>query len=130
MNLLLSLLIFVPKILAGCALAHLLWKDTDLPAMLLKLAIGVPLGLAISAGIFLVAVWVGIPSQVYSWLEFVLVLGITFLFVWRILLVQRKDFRAPTPTWQDLIGISILFVGAALSIGAFLFYARQHPYGF
>lgn len=42
MMLLLSVLIFVPKILAGFALAHLLWRDTDLPAMLLKLSIGVP----------------------------------------------------------------------------------------
>ena len=53
MILLLSLFIFVPKILVGFALAHLLWKDIDLPAMLLKLGLGVPLGLSLSAGIFL-----------------------------------------------------------------------------
>jgi hypothetical protein len=63
MTLLLSLLIFVPKILVGFALAHLLWKDTDLPAMFLKMSIGVPLGLAISASAFFIAAWAGVPPK-------------------------------------------------------------------
>jgi hypothetical protein len=130
MTLFLSLLIFILKILVGFALAHVLWKDADLPAMLLKLSLGVPLGLAISAGLFFVAAWAGISPLYYSWIEFVGTLVLAALFVWRKIFVQRKDFRFANPSWPDLLGIAILITGAALSIGAFLFYARQHPYGF
>jgi hypothetical protein len=130
MILLLSILIFVPKVLVGFALAHFLWKDTDLPAMLLKLAIGVPLGLSLSAGIFFVAAWVGIPPQRYSWIEFVMALGIGGFGVWKTMVAQRGKLHTQDFSWQDIVGISILVSGAALSIGAFLYYARQHPYGF
>jgi hypothetical protein len=130
MILLLSLFIFVPKILVGFALAHLLWKDIDLPAMLLKLALGVPLGLSLSAGIFFVAAGVGIPPQMYSWLEFVVALGLGGLVVWKTMIAQRRKLRLEKLSWQDILGISILASGAALSVGAFLYYARQHPYGF
>lgn len=130
MILLLSLLIFVPKVLVGFALAHLLWKDTDLPAMLLKLSLGVPLGLAISAGSFFIAAWAGISPKYYSWIELIVALVVVALFVWRKLLIQREDFGSISLSWMDLLGLVILFAGAALSIGAFLYYGRQHPYGF
>jgi hypothetical protein len=130
MILFLSLLIFMPKILAGLAIAHVLWQETDLPAMVLKLALSVPLGLSTSAGLFFLAAWIGIPPHIYSWLEFVTALGISFLLIWKMAIAQRMKFEYKNPSWQDLLGISILLAGAALAIGAFLYYARQHPYGF
>jgi hypothetical protein len=130
MILLICLLVFAPKIMVGFALAHLLWKDTDLPAMLLKLTLGVPLGLSLSAGIFFVATWVGIPPQLYSWLEFIVALGIGLFIVWKMVVGQRGKLHFRNLSWQDILGLLILVSGAALSVGAFLYYARQHPYGF
>lgn len=130
MMLLLSVLIFVPKILAGFALAHLLWRDTDLPAMLLKLSIGVPVGLSLSASAFFIATWAGVPPKYYSWIEFLGAAAIVLLFAWRKIIARRREFRVARPSWQDILGMAVLLAGAALSVGAFLFYARQHPYGF
>jgi hypothetical protein len=130
MNLFLSLLIFIPKILLGFALAHALWRDTDWPAMLLKLSLGVPLGLTISAGIFFVAALAGVPPRIYSWLELVVATGFGVFFVWKSFSTQKEKFRSTKLSWQDMLGLTILFAGAALSIGAFLYYARQHLYGF
>src|SRR5512133_204928 len=63
MTFILCLLAFLPKILAGFIIAHLLWKDFDFPAILLKLSIGVPLGLAISASLFFIAVLMGVSPR-------------------------------------------------------------------
>ena len=131
MMLLVSLLIFFPKILTGFVIAHLIWQDTEVRTILLKLAVGVPLGLALAASLFFVAVLAGVSPRNYSWLELGVSLLIVVVFLAKRLVKRRQGKNKFTGfSWQDVIGISILLIGGVLSISAFLTYARMHPYGF
>jgi hypothetical protein len=130
MTLLLSLLIFLPKILAGFAIAHRLWKDLDVPAILLKLAIGVPLGLSISSSAFFLAALAGIPPKTYSWLEFWAVLSVVIFLLIQTFILSKERMEWRSLSRLDILGASIVAAGAVLFAGAFFYYARMYPYGF
>lgn len=130
MTLLLGLLLFLPKILAGFAVAHLLWRDFDIPAILLKISIGIPLGFALSASLFFLSVLAGISPQTYSWIELWIVLPLDVLFLIRFIRSAKDSTYFSKPAWPDIAGAAVVFAGAFLFIVAFLFYSRQHRYGF
>ncbi len=126
----LSLLIFLPKISIGFAIAHLLWNDSDLPASILKLAIGIPLGLGISASLFFIALLAGVSPDVYSWIEFWGALALVVFFLARAKFSLKERIKISRPSWQDILSAGIVFSGAGLLISAFLFYAKMHSFGF
>jgi hypothetical protein len=130
MTLLLGLLLFLPKILAGFAIAHLLWRNFDIPAILLKISIGIPLGFALSASLFFLSVLAGISPQTYSWIELWIVLPLDVLFLIRFVRSAKDSTYFSKPAWPDIAGAAVVFAGAFLFIVAFLFYSRQHRYGF
>ena len=131
MTLSLCLLIFLPKILYGAALAHCMWRDSDVAAIGLKLAVGVPLGFAISSSLFFAALVVGITPKHYSQAEFWGFLLLAILIVLRILSkLPRKAWRFVVPSRTIIFGGTILILAFGLLTYAFLYYARLHPYGF
>ncbi|MEO5886238.1 MAG: hypothetical protein ABIQ77_01115 [Anaerolineales bacterium] len=131
MTLVFCLLIFLPKILIGFAIIHGMWKDSDIPAIILKLAIGVPLGLALSTTMFFFTSLAGIRPQIYSQIEFWIVLSlIIFLIARTVSSLKNRHWKSLEYSWQDILGACIVIAGTALSIGAFLFYTNRHLYGF
>ena len=131
MTLVFCLLIFLPKILAGFAIAHSLWKDSDIHAIVLKLAVGVPLGLALSTSMFFFTLLAGVPPQIYSQIEFWGILSlIIFLIARTVSSLKNQPWKPFEYSWQDILGACIVITGTALSIGAFLFYTSKHLYGF
>lgn len=129
MTLIAALLLFLPKILIGFVIAHLIWKDSDLPAILLKLAIGVPLGFAVSASLFFIAILGRIPPSIYSWAEFLILSTLVSLFLIDAIVRRKVHISLSRPDWQEIAALSIVLVGALLFLGAFYLYSRIHPYG-
>lgn len=130
MSLLVCLLLFLPKILFGFALAHRLWDDLDLSAIVLKFALGIPLGLAISSSLFYVAIMMGMLPRAYSLIEFGGALLFTLFYVPR-LFPRLKNIRFFSGfSWQTVLSAFILLAGTGLLLYAFWFYSRLHPYGF
>jgi len=126
----LCLFIFLPKILAGFIITHLLWKDSDFSAIILKLAIGVPVGMAISASMFFVALLIGIAPKAYSQVEFWSALLLVILFLAQKITLRKGYWKVTELPWQNILATSVVFIGAVLSTSAFLFYSKIHPYGF
>lgn len=70
MLLLLSLFLYLPKILFGFWLAHCLWREPSPQALWFKLFLGIPLGLGLwSLGYFL-WIWTGLSRFIFPWIEF------------------------------------------------------------
>ena len=131
MTLILCLLIFLPKILVGFVIANSLWKDSDIHAIVLKLAIGVPLGLALSTSMFFFTLLAGVPPQIYSRIEFWGILSvIIFILARTVPSLKNQHWKPFKYSWQDTWGAYIVIIGTALSMGAFLFYTSKHLYGF
>jgi len=130
MTLLVSLLVFIPKVLIGFAIAHLLWEDSDIPAFVLKLSLGVPLGLAISASLFFISMVAGLSPNIYSWIEFFGSLSLVLLLVLYAIITRKFPIKLVRPGWQNIMSISTVLAGALLLLGAFRAYSRLHPYGF
>lgn len=124
---LLSLLLFLPRILLGAGLAHLLWRDSRPAALLLKLLAGIPLGLGLCSAAMLFALRAGIPPSVYAPLETGLSLAAaTGLF----LRLQPLRGARISLARRELPLAGLILAGLALSAGAFLFYSFQQPHGF
>ena len=130
MTFILSLLIFLPKILVGFTITHCLWKDSDLPATILKLSVGVALGFAMSASMFFIAVLFGIAPRAYSWIEFWAALAFVVLFLIHATISWRGNRTVFKASRLDLLSMCIVLTGAILFSSAFLIYSRMHPHGF
>ena len=129
MTFIFSLLIFLPKVLIGFAIAHLLWKDSDVSAIILKLSVGVPLELAISASIFFISMLAGISPRLYSWIELCLFLILSVPILILIINSMRKHMKILKPSQLDILEAIIILAGAFLGIGVFLSYSNMQPYG-
>lgn len=130
MTLVISILIYLPKLVLGFAIAHALWKEADLPAILLKAGVAIPLGLACSATTFYIAILLGIPPSIYSWVE--LGCELLLIFILGLQAWQRRNsiLKINTGFQKFPVGILIISSGFILFISAFVYYARLHTYGF
>jgi hypothetical protein len=120
----------VPKILFGFALIHWFWQEVDFPSIILKSAVGVPLGLGISSSLFFIAVLLGFTPKTYSKIEFWMFLCAATLTLLRFASKQKGPWKFFILSSQDFASATILLAGAGLLIYAFLLYSRMHPYGF
>lgn len=130
MTFLFSLLIFLPKILCGFALIHWFWDEVDVPSVVLKSGLAIPVGLALSSSLFFVAMLIGIPPQTYSLVEFWVFLAAAILILLFFLFKTGTNWKFTKLTWQGYLLLFIPLVGLGLMSYAFLFYSRMHPYGF
>ncbi|GAB4483332.1 MAG: hypothetical protein OHK0031_06520 [Anaerolineales bacterium] len=124
---LLSLLIFLPRILLGAGLAHFLWRDVRPAALMLKTLAGIPFGLGICSSAMLFALKAGISPSAYAPLEAGLSLAAGAGFIISLWPRRWPQFRLER---EDFPLLALMLLGLALSAGAFLFYSFRHPHGF
>jgi hypothetical protein len=119
----LAILIFLVKVLAGFALAHLIWDSTEVKALLLKFFIGVGLGTGLSSLLYFLSFWCRFPPVVYPYVEHLLLI----LLVWRIRKPITKikiAFTRAGLAWGGLIVLAV-----ALCVTQYLVRAAQVPHG-
>lgn len=124
---LLSLLIFLPRILLGAGLAHALWPDTRPAAWALKGLTGIPLGLGICSAAMLFALKAGLAPSAYAPLEagISLAAGAALIIPRWPRLPRRIHFHR-----QDFPLAALILLGLALGAATFLAYSFRHPHGF
>ena len=125
-----AILIFLVKVLAGFALAHLIWDSTEAneaKALLLKFFLGVGLGTGLSSLLYFLWFWCRFPPVVYPYVELVAIVLLPVLLVW----------RSPKPiakiniafTRADLAWGGLIFLAVALCVIQFLIRSAQIPHG-
>ena len=130
MMLILSLLIFLPKLLCGFALVHWFWEEWDISSIVIKIGIGFALGLALSSSLFFFSMIIGVSPKLYSLIEFWGSLGYAILILLNLLPQIKINWKFAIFTWQEFLTTIILLAGSGLLIYAFVLYSKMHPYGF
>ena len=69
MLLILSFLLFLPKILFGFRVAHLIWRNPSSPAMFFKFFLGILLGMGLWSLGYYLWIWAGLNRFIFPWLE-------------------------------------------------------------
>ncbi len=88
MNFLLSTLVYIPAILIGFLLIHLIWRDDDLSSIFIKFFTGIGAGLGISSFLYFATLLIA-PSKIPF-----IVIQLIFLFIVLTLNVFYKRFPA------------------------------------
>lgn len=127
---LLSLLTFLPPLLTGTLIFHLLWADgKSLSAWLIKLSLGSGLGLGLSSLLYYLHLTIVSPPPFFFVLETAVLLTLALIAFWK-----RQKTPAPPSSQPALSPLQIAF----LSIGLFastvsflglLNYSRQRAHG-
>ena len=122
-----SFLIYLPALLAGFGLIHLLWKNDHPAALLLKVFSGIGIGLGITSCLYFLRLLL-FPGQAgYLLIQFV------FLTIVLIALFAQKrisiDLSLNTPTRIGLLlGAAAIFVGI-IAFYYLIIFARLAPHG-
>jgi len=143
-----SLLTFLPPILIGALILHLLWADgKSLPAWLLKLSLGIGLGFGLSSLLFYLHLTFFPGRPYFVAVEIVILLALAIIAFWkgkttsRGLIFElasadfhalRQDFSPPKRSAEKLSQIALLAVGILVSAVSFLGlvnYSRQRAHG-
>jgi hypothetical protein len=121
MLLLLSLLLYIPKILFGFWLAHTVWHDPSPQALWFKLFLGIPLGLGLwSLGYFL-WIWAGLSRFIFPWLELVVSLVFAVLaFLTLISLSVPWSFRSLKSPLNLVFLLTILVFVTLFGLGLYM----------
>jgi len=126
---LLSFLIFVPVLLSGSLVVHLLWPEKSLTALLLKFFLGIGLGLGINSIIYFL-VLILVPGRVDGLvLQILLLIVLLTLAFWR-----ERGQRWGRVDFPRLSGLQVGLAGSALlacllSLLIFTNYIRTRPQG-
>jgi hypothetical protein len=124
-----SFAVFFPALLAGFGFIHLLWKSDEISGFVLKIFLGVGLGLGITSCFYFLRLLLFPGQGGYLLIEAI------FLTLVIIALVIRKrisfnvdfEFLSFTPI-QILLGLAAIFVGA-VALYFLVTYARIAPHG-
>lgn len=128
---LLSLLAFLPKLIFGFSLAHLIWNDTRVSSIFLKGFLGIPLGMGV--GSILIFFWklAGLSHSGYVVFEISFV-AITLA----VTLILQKGFIkgidfdiSIKPLLENKMLLSGLILVIGISITNFMFTVLLHPHG-
>jgi hypothetical protein len=127
---LLSLLTFLPPILIGALLIHLVWSDRNtLLDWLLKLSLGTGLGLGLSSLLFYLHLTFFPGSPYFLVVEIVILLALTVIAFRK----HKMTPHAPAPKSRlTIFQIAILSIGLLMSVISFLGlvnYSRQRAHG-
>jgi hypothetical protein len=125
MLLLLSLFLYVPKILFGFWLAHVIWHEPSPQALWFKLFLGIPLGMGLwSLGYFL-WIWAGLSRFIFPWVE----LAVSTVFA--LLAFTPLKLLAVSLSFRPLkspLNLAFLLVGLAAAI-LFCLRLYMNPHG-
>lgn len=128
---LLATLALLPQIIFGFAIAHLVWADKKLSSILLKLSIGIPLGMGMESIILFFSKWATLKHQTYIIIEsmfIVMIFVATFM-------VRRNAFKPITydinveSIKKNRSLLLILVLATIISITAFFITVFLYPHG-
>lgn len=120
---------FLPSVLAGFALVHLIWKNDTLTALGLKLSLGIGLGLGLASGLYFLRLLL-LPGQ--GGFLLIQLLFLTFTVI-ALSVRKRHHFRSSLQSssflsLKVLLGIATLLT-AAITLYYLLIVARSTPHG-
>lgn len=120
---------FIPSLLAGTLVAHLLWHERSFSAMVFKSSVGAGLGLGINSILHFIALHAA-PGRINALiLPVVLLLILSTVFFYRFGMPKFHAIRVPTLTLLQW-GLLAMFIGsAALSCLIFANYVISRPQG-
>ena len=126
----LSLLAFIPSILTGTLIVHLLWMDRKSPLdLIFQLSLGTGLGLGISSLLYYIYLILFAGSPYFLYVEIALLLAV----LTAVYLKHKKTtYVAPSRLKVSFFQIAILTTAALVSAVSFLGlvnYSRQRAYG-
>lgn len=85
----LGALVLLPRLVLGFSIAHLVWKDAKFSSILLKLFLGIPLGMGFVSILLFLSKWAGLENQTYMFIEWTVVsFAFTAMFI-----LRRDTFR-------------------------------------
>ena len=124
-----SFAVFLPALVAGFGIVHLLWKSDQPVALALKVFLGIGFGLGITSCLYFLRLLLFPGQGGYLFIEAVFMALIFVALFSQKRISLNISFRSLSVTWiQILLGFTIIFVGAV----AFYFlviYARVAPHG-
>lgn len=131
MTFLISFLAYLPKIIFGFSIVHLIWNDIKPSSIFLKLSIASPLGIGITT--FFLFAWklFGLDHVSYIFFEISIVLIVLVM----MLLVHHNAFKSikihiPKPSSLiDKLLLITLFISVVISVGSYLLIVLTHPHG-
>lgn len=125
---LIALLIYTLKLLAGFFLLHLLWDAKEPKALTIKLFLGAGLGAGLSSLLYFLWSWLTIPDRIFPFFELLVFVGLAFVFWrkgnWRGL---RQHFSAPSKRTLFL-GLFLLAAALICAVNFFILF-RTAPHG-
>lgn len=124
-----SFAIFLPAVIAGCGLVHLLWKNDLAPALLMKLFVGIGVGLGITSCLYFLRLLL-LPGQGNY-----LIIQVIFLLLVFLAGVSQKriSINFSIRSWSlsrtgILLGLAAILVGI-LVLYYLVIFARVTPHG-
>lgn len=86
---LLSALALLPNLILGFSIAHLIWKDERISSVILKLFLGIPLGMGFVSILLFFSKWAGLSHNVYISIE----TAIVFIALAALVIIRRNPFK-------------------------------------
>jgi hypothetical protein len=124
-----SFLIYVPALIAGFGLAHLVWQDDRPAALLLKLFSGIGLGLGITSCLYFLRLVILPGQDGYLLIQFGFLLGIMIALLLRKRIFIPSSLTALYPTRIGaLLGLVVVLVGT-IAVYYLITFARIAPHG-
>ena len=130
MTLIISFLIYLPKIICGFAIVHFLWNKADFATLILKVVLGVPIGLAISSCLFFTSILFGVTPRMYSLVEFWCFFVLALLVCLHVLRKLSISTNLGDLSPKSYLSFAIIMSSLGLLIYSFLSYSKIHPFGF
>ncbi len=124
-----SFLVYLPALVAGFGVAHLLWKDSRPAALLLKVFSGIGLGLGITSCLYFLRLLLLPGQDGYLLLESIFLITVVI-----ILLLQKSNFdlislKSFSPSWIGVVlGCAVILVGI-IALYYSVVVARLAPHG-
>ncbi len=121
-----SFLAYVPAIILGTLIVHLLWSEKFPSSLLIKTSLGVGLGLGLSSILYFIVLQVA-PGQInMAILQIILIIPLA------VAMYFKKGMaipRIPSLTWARWGWISLFVISVALSVFVFTRYVIARPQG-
>lgn len=126
---LLGFLTFIPTILLGTLIVHLIWTETSLPSMLLKLSLGTGFGLGVSSILYFLVLQVA-PGRVNMLvLQLFLLIPVSIIAYFKLGFPKIKDVRIPALSWLQWVLLGIFVVSLIISGIVFVNHITSRPQG-
>lgn len=124
-----SLLVLLPCMISGIALAHLIWPDREFRSILFKLFFGIGFGPGIHSLLFFIFLLVSGRRTGFFWVQLVVMIALVAL-----LILRNRPFRFDRAAFQLPGRLQLVFLamtGVMVMLGSMLFFTviERKPQG-